>query len=372
MQQLTAALAEARQTAAQSAASLLSLRQDYDQLLADHQRLRQGEEESLRLIDAGRGEVHELQRQYRELQAQFDALREQLLGLQDERRRLQEAHDEAQRRIEELSAAPPPSSANAAAVAGPPLEEWQAERETLIVRLADTESKLSQVDPQKIEDLQSRFELAVNDLRELKLRKAEMEEELASLRSGNSRPARAVESLVADGPDWESTKRRMLESLQADGDAAGGTDDEGSADRLTIESTIQITDDIVAQKDQELAELRLLLSQQSSNLGSMAVGAAAVADVLGQDELIQQEREKLRKLQEEWRDKLRHAEIDISVERARMARQRAEIEEKVSAYESQRGKNASDGDPGASNDGNKKPVRGRWLSRLGLKDEGSK
>ena len=102
----------------------------------------------------------------------------------------------------------------------------------------------------------------------------------------------------------------------------------------------------------------------------MAVGAAAIAENLDRDELILQEREKLRKLQEEWRNKLRQAEIDISIERARIARQRVEIEDKVSAYDSVRAQHKAD--DSASNPGNqpKQPTRGRWLARLGLKDDG--
>ena len=139
--------------------------------------------------------------------------------------------------------------------------------------------------------------------------------------------------------------------------------------RLTAESAIQITDQIVAGKDREIMELRVLLSQQSSNIGAVAVGAAAIAENLDGDELIQQEREKLQALQAEWRDKLRQAEIDLSIERARIARQRAEVEEKVSAYDSARAQHKADDNAGTSGGQPKQPTRGRWLARLGLKDD---
>ena len=123
----------------------------------------------------------------------------------------------------------------------------------------------------------------------------------------------------------------------------------------------------MGQKDREIEELKQLLSEQSDNLGSMAVGAAAVEGIFDQDELIRQERERLQQAQIEWREKLRQAEIDVSLERARIARERVELEEKLRAIEAER----SHGQSAGADHGNAKgakPARGRWLERLGLKD----
>ncbi len=89
---------------------------------------------------------------------------------------------------------------------------------------------------------------------------------------------------------------------------------------------------MVAGKDREIAEMKMLLSQQSDSIDSIAVGATAVAAVIDKDELICQERAKLAELQEEWKSKLRQAEIDISLERAKITRDRAEIEDKLAVY----------------------------------------
>ncbi len=238
---------------------------------------------------------------------------------------------------------------------------WNAEREALIDRLEEAESRLANADSQRSADVQRRFELAIEDVRALKRCKAELEEELAAYKAGASRP---VVAAVDEGGDWESQKRKFLASLESEDGAPRMQPEE----RLTIESTVQITDEIVAQKDRDIAELRRILAQQSDNIGSISIGAAAVAQTLDQDELIQQEREKLRLLQEEWREKVRQSEIDISIERARVARLRAEIEDKVSNYETERAKNPLEGEGANLPDGTKRPVRGRWLSRLGLKD----
>jgi hypothetical protein len=130
-----------------------------------------------------------------------------------------------------------------------------------------------------------------------------------------------------------------------------------------------ITDGIVSQKDHEISELKMFLAKQNGNLSGVAIGAEAVAAVLDQDILIRDEREKLAKLQELWKHKLRQAEIDISVERAKITRDRAEIEEKLAVYEkerSQQGSGSTQADQPA--EASKKPARGRWLARLGLKD----
>jgi hypothetical protein len=99
----------------------------------------------------------------------------------------------------------------------------------------------------------------------------------------------------------------------------------------------------------------------------VAVGAAALGEVLDSDSIVHEERQKLKELQDQWREKLRQAEIDISIERAKLARDKAQIEEKLLTL----GKRA---DPPETETGQSaaaaKPARGRWLERLGLKDAG--
>ena len=96
-------------------------------------------------------------------------------------------------------------------------------------------------------------------------------------------------------------------------------------------------------------------------MGDVAVGDAAITDLLDQDELIQQKRESLDQLQTEWQEKLRTAEVEISVERAQLARERAEIEDQQRTLEPLR--RSTDGEPGEE-----KPPRGRWLAKLGLRE----
>ena len=126
--------------------------------------------------------------------------------------------------------------------------------------------------------------------------------------------------------DWEAEKRRILAALELETD-----DQPGPAERTKIEQVIRATDTIVADKQREVAELQDLLAGQGGNPAPVAAGAAALGKSLDQDGMIRQERESLKQLQEQWRDKLRQAEIEISVERAQIARQKAEIDARCRA-----------------------------------------
>jgi hypothetical protein len=203
----------------------------------------------------------------------------------------------------------------------------------------------------------------VQEVRELKSKNAELEKQLErgpkpSLTKAS--PAPPNENL--DGLDWAAQKARLLAQLESDCDESVP---EEKANKLAIEEVIRRTDEIIAAKDREIAELQRMLDQQSSTLGEVAVGAHAFAQLLDQDEIVRQERANLKRLEEEWRQKVRQAEIDISVERAKLARERTKLEEQIQRMEAERS-NLQLG--GHSSDG-KKSGRGRWLTRLGLTDD---
>ena len=304
--ELTAALAEARERAesqyAASEAALKKSRQDQEQLKQE--------------LNAAVEQVEQAKQQIERLNADAESLRAQVAAAGDE---------SSQKRIREL----------------------EGERDALLERLADSEEMASAgSSSEELEDLQRRYETAMSEIRELKLANAKHEE-------------RAGGTVAGQAMDWETQKRRMLEQLEADIDE---DDPDQAADKLTIEGAIQMTDQAVAEKEKEIEELRRLLSEQSQNLGGVAVGAAAIADMLDTDDLVKQEREKLETLQQEWREKLRKAEIDISVERAKIARERAQLEEKLQLLDQ---RTISDGAEATSGD---EPKRGKWLARLGLRD----
>ncbi len=175
-------------------------------------------------------------------------------------------------------------------------------------------------DSQRADELQRRFEMAVDDVRQLKRRNAQLEEELADLQA--TAMAKQVKA-SADEPvtyDWETTKKRLLAELDADASASTGKQ-LSEDDRLSVEGTIRITDEMIEQRDHEIAQLKQMLSDQSAQTAAADAQAAAhsAADMaaIDQDEVIHQERERLAVLEKEWHEKMRQAEVEISVQRAK-------------------------------------------------------
>jgi chromosome segregation ATPase len=135
-----------------------------------------------------------------------------------------------------------------------------------------------------------------------------------------------------------------------------------------VEGAIRITDDVVAEKEAEIKQLQRQLEDVRTERKSAASHDAEAASILDHDAVIAAERERLRKLQESCLDKQRETEVELSVERARLARQRVELEERMHAMETdlsrrQAAGNISKDQPAG---GAAKSSRGRWLARLGL------
>jgi hypothetical protein len=237
------------------------------------------------------------------------------------------------------------------------------ENRSLAARLAEAESAVGSeggggTGGPEIEDLRRRFEMAVQDVRELKTKNADLAEQLANAKH----TATAAASTQAAGTGWEALKQKLLNDLESDFDDNNA---QHKADKLTVQGAIKITDDVVAEKEREVAELRRLLDTQAQQVGEMAVGAAAVAQLLDTDELVRQERESLARLQESLREQLKQAEVDNSLERAKLARERLELDEKMRTMEIEKAQLPANTGETAGDKG--KQGKGRkWLQRLGL------
>lgn len=230
--------------------------------------------------------------------------------------------------------------------------------EQISIANAAAESNTS-LDAAELEELRDRHEMAMFEIHQLKEANQDLTDRLE--KASTQTDSNAAES-TSGAMDWESQKKRMLEELNEFDEA----DKEQVEARLSIEETIRTTQRAIANKDEELAELRKLLADQSSNIGGMAVGANAIAEMLDGDELIRDEREHLKKLQDEWREKLRVAEVDLSVERAKLARDRSELEDKIQQLASE---NAKWETLTGKSDKAEKPTRNKWLARLGIQDD---
>jgi chromosome segregation ATPase len=207
---------------------------------------------------------------------------------------------------------------------------------------------------QQFADLQRRFELAVEDVRELKKKNARLEAQLSS--AGKQ----ATITTDSGGTDWESQKQRLLASLEDTGEDQH--DPVRQNERVSIESTIEMTDAIVAEKDSEIADLKARLGAAGHAASSRAdeEHRQKISEIVDADEVIAEHRKRIAEFEREIEGKLRAAELEISVERAKIARQKAELEDLRAELQSQR---YADGENSGALPGT---PRRRWLSKLGL------
>ncbi len=266
-----------------------------------------------------------------ELTSQLQHCRQQLHQLQQENARWEEQCRQLQQELETAQTTPPSAP--------------------------DADTQLQQ----ELEDLRRRYQMALEDLKAERARAEELE----------ARLSQADEQGATWGDeanlDWERQKQQILAALEADFDE---DDPDDAQQRLQIEEVIQRTDRIIAEKEREIAELKKVLDEQSSTWEGMALGAAAVAELLDKDEIVRQERENLKALQEQWKEKLRQAEVELSLERAKLARQKTEIDDKLHELQQKlvQLEKMSESARAAAAQNTLSKTR-QWLKRLGLLKE---
>lgn len=245
----------------------------------------------------------------------------------------------------------------------PELVSLRSERDALVEKVAELENAPeSSVDgdsQHELEDLQRRFELAVDDVRQLKQENAELRQKL------ESSPGSPVTPAGDEPQDWQAQKARLMATLDAEDQ--GMIDEPRREERAKIEGAISITDRVVAEKDAiiaerdaEIAELKSQLQSRPEGQDREALREEIAAEILNDDDAVKAEVDKLQQKQASLDAKLREAELDISLRRATLAREQAALEEKLALLPELEAI-----DEGSAPD---KPKR-RWLSALGLKDE---
>lgn len=264
-------------------------------------------------------------------------------------------------KISEVAALKSPSAQSDGAVeAQAEIDELRAERDRLSTELAELRRsgmQASDGDESEREELRNRIDMAMADLRQANAQVADLKRQLAQRSSG------AAAAAPTTGNDWESQKRLLLAQLEAD-DA--GTPQQ-KKERLKIQEVIEKTDSAIAEKNAEIAELKALLEMRPAGGAAgaeTAFGAAAISQLLDGDELVKQQRDALERMQQELQEKLRQAEIDVSLERAKLARERADFQEKLEKFEEDRTR--SQDSASRSDEKSKAPGRRNWLDHLGL------
>jgi chromosome segregation ATPase len=352
-----------RSEAAERAAQLEAARDTETRLRKDLAAVSARQTELVAELETAGQREAETQARFRALSRQHEQLKS---GLDDTYRREAELNEQVEslrRRCEDLETAAAHSDG---AVGSEQYEAVRSERDRLGVELKNLRDHSRQLE-QRLEtadgsgqddsELHRRYEMAMDDVREMKEQIAELERELEQARKSGG--ARGGQGNDGGTLDWETQKARILAALE--NEDGNNENPEAAAERLRIEQVVQRTDSIMADKDAEIQELQRLLEDQSNNLGSVAVGAAALGEIFDNDDIIREERENLKRLQQQWEEKLRKAEIDLSVERAKVARERAELEERLRAAG---GRAETSNETDHSGKGG-----GRWLARLGLKND---
>jgi hypothetical protein len=208
---------------------------------------------------------------------------------------------------------------------------------------------------QNDDDYERRYQMALEDIRREKERNAELQEQITKLRSSSTKPQET------GWLDWETEKQRIVAALEAD---SFGATEAKQTERLGIEEVLRMTDEVIATKDREIRELKRVLQEKDRELVKNVANktdAVTTKEVVDADDVIREERERLQAIQKEWRDKLRQAEVDISLERAKIARERADLDEQVRLV-----KDTLLSTQGTTEAGGERSPRGRWLAQLGL------
>ena len=156
--------------------------------------------------------------------------------------------------------------------------------------------------------------------------------------------------LEHDAANWERLREEMVEGLDANSELA-------PLDRLNAQRAIEATNQLLEQKNQEIRELQSQLDVLNS-ISDMIYGLPN--DAVDSNACIQEERERLARIQSEWRTKTRETEMELSIERANISRRMADVAEKQREVEQQL----------RAIEKMSQNSKGRnWLTALGLADE---
>lgn len=191
----------------------------------------------------------------------------------------------------------------------------------------------------------------------------------AQVTSASMQAAVASTEATHETLSWAERKQLILNQMESetfDADEFVATlDNEVGVDAAEAEDPVKYVNrlsDELSRREEEVRELQHLLEQQSETREEgVSIGAAGIAEMLDSDELVREERARLQVLQDEWEDKFRKAEIEASLERAKLSRERRELAAKQSELEAEMERVRLQAQRDTEKDGPRK-----WLSHLGL------
>ena len=260
--------------------------------------------------------------------------------------------------------AQPPTTTNCESQSGP--TGWQARESQLVGEIDRLHQEILSIaenvqNSAASEDFEHRIRQLENALQSSEQSTDELSQENRHLRnqiSAMSSESRRTTPTSAspDNMSWDDRKKLLM--MELDGETTGTElQDHGVSDPDALAHLIQSSQIEIERRDREIEELKKLLATQSNTISEGVSMEAERSKVLDADEIIQQERGRLRTIQAELDDKLRKAEVDLSLERARLARDRQLVEERQQALKNQTAE-ADTSTPGVK--------KRNWLASLGL------
>lgn len=183
--------------------------------------------------------------------------------------------------------------------------------------------------------------------------------------------------------DWEERKRQILAELENDSFDAESfltTMNEDIASGNGIVGGFESPAEYVEALNAELKNLsQRLQTQEKENqdlitrLESASAQASEVSQSLEDipvDEQVQQERDKLARMEADWQERFREAEIEASMERAKMSRERRMMELKNQALEEQvEALKVYEKDLANSQSKETGGARRKWMAKLGISED---
>lgn len=230
------------------------------------------------------------------------------------------------------------------------------------------------------------IEVLRQTIAELEIQATELKQQNSDLASqiANSQIRQQVTGSQADleALSWAERKALILRQLEADtfdaeafvaelSNAAGRSKSGAELARQAgnpqqcvqwlCERLIQLERDLVS-REQEIGDLQHLLQERPAQGGpGTTAGAASIAHLLDSDELVQQERRRLQELQLQWEEKFRQNEIEASLERAKLSRERQALAARQREVDAELERLRRREHQESEKDGPRK-----WLSQLGL------
>lgn len=221
-------------------------------------------------------------------------------------------------------------------------------------------------EPADTESNRNRIEVLENEVSELTQQNSDLASQVAS---SNIQQTVTSSNGANEAISWEERKKLILNQMETDTFDADAFVSSLATEKDVIQTpgedpvgyVLRLNDEL-SRREEEIRDLQHLLESKSANSEEgVSIGAMAIAERIDSDDLVREEREKLQRLQNEWEEKFRQGEVEASLERAKLSRERRELVNKQSRLDAELESIRLKALQKSEKDGPRK-----WLDQLGL------